>query len=168
MGADAVSVHVNIGSDTEERQLADLGGVAAECDRWGLPLLAMVYPRGPRITEPHDPALLAHVVNIAADLGADIVKTLPAAPVERMADVAASSPIPVVVAGGCADCTDLLDFARTVMAAGCHGLAIGRRVFQSPSPRDAVRELAAIIHGPRRTPAARPIPIPIPELVGAL
>ena len=32
LGADAVSVHVNIGSDTERRQLADLGTVAAACD----------------------------------------------------------------------------------------------------------------------------------------
>lgn len=47
LGADAVSVHVNIGSDTEGRQLADLGAVARSCDTWGMPLIAMVYPRGP-------------------------------------------------------------------------------------------------------------------------
>jgi len=31
MGADAVSIHVNIGADSEARMLADLGRIAVEC-----------------------------------------------------------------------------------------------------------------------------------------
>ncbi|MDQ2587681.1 2-amino-3,7-dideoxy-D-threo-hept-6-ulosonate synthase [Saccharothrix yanglingensis] len=146
LGADAVSVHVNIGSDTEARQLADLGSVAAACDDWNVPLIAMAYPRGPRIVDPNDPALLAHVVNIAADLGADIVKTNLAAPSERMAEVIATSPIPVLVAGGPATGGSLVDHARTAMAVGCAGLAVGRRVFTSPTPMSLVAELASIVH----------------------
>ena len=46
MGADAVSVHINVGADDEARMLQDLGRVAVECMEWGLPLLAMMYPRG--------------------------------------------------------------------------------------------------------------------------
>lgn len=98
IGADAVSVHVNIGSDTEARQLADLGAVARSCDAWGMPLIAMVYPRGPRIENPRDPALLAHLANVAADLGADMVKTSAALPLDRMAEVVANSPIPILAA----------------------------------------------------------------------
>lgn len=147
LGADAVSVHVNIGSDTEADQLADLGRVAAACDRWGFPLLAMIYPRGPRVTDPHDPVLLAHAVNIAADLGVDLVKTVFAAPAERMADVVASSPIPVLVAGGADDRQSLPEFAATALAAGCSGLAVGRRVFASPDPRHVVSRLTEVVHG---------------------
>jgi len=146
LGADAVSVHVNIGSDTERRQLADLGAVASSCDTWNVPLLAMMYPRGPRIADPNDPKLLAHLVNIAADLGADLVKTPMAAPAERTAEVTASSPIPVLAAGGPADGSDLVTCARAAMAAGCHGLAVGRRVFTTASPRAAVASLAAVVH----------------------
>lgn len=119
LGADAVSVHVNIGSDTEARQLADLGAVARSCETWGMPLIAMVYPRGPRIENPHDPALLAHIVNVAADLGADLVKTSVALPLNRMAEVVAHSPIPVLAAGGPPDGSDLIEYGRAVMAAGC-------------------------------------------------
>lgn len=147
LGADAVSVHVNIGSDTEAAQLADLGAVATACDRWGIPLMAMVYPRGPRISDPTEPGLLAHVVNIAADLGVDLVKTVLATPVERMAEVVASSPLPIIVAGGGGTEKSLFEFATSALAAGCCGLAVGRRVFTSPAPRHAVRELAAIVHG---------------------
>jgi 2-amino-4,5-dihydroxy-6-oxo-7-(phosphonooxy)heptanoate synthase len=147
LGGDAVSVHVNVGSDTEAAQLADLGAVAAACDRWGMPLLAMIYPRGPRVSDPTEPELLAHIVNIAADLGADVVKTVLAAPVARMAEVVASSPLPIIVAGGGGSEKSLFEFATSAMAAGCHGLAVGRRVFTSPAPRRAVRELVAIVHG---------------------
>ncbi|MEV0679589.1 2-amino-3,7-dideoxy-D-threo-hept-6-ulosonate synthase [Actinosynnema sp. NPDC050436] len=146
LGADAVSVHVNIGSDTEERQLVDLGVVANACDSWNVPLIAMVYPRGPRIGDPRDPALLAHVVNIAVDLGADLVKTNLALPVERMAEVVASCPIPVLVAGGPASGGNPVDHARAAMAMGCAGLAVGRRVFTSPAPLALVAELASVIH----------------------
>ncbi|SES33816.1 2-amino-3,7-dideoxy-D-threo-hept-6-ulosonate synthase [Actinokineospora terrae] len=147
LGADAVSVHVNIGSATESRQLADAGAVADECERWGVPLLAMMYPRGPRISSQFDPDLLAHVATVAADLGADLVKLPLAAPVEAMADVVAASPLPVVVAGGVLAELSGAELATTALAAGCHGLAVGRRVFTSASPRQTVREIAAVIHG---------------------
>jgi 2-amino-4,5-dihydroxy-6-oxo-7-(phosphonooxy)heptanoate synthase len=52
LGADAVGVHVNVGSRDEQRQLADLATVSAACDRWNVPLLAMTYPRGPSFPHP--------------------------------------------------------------------------------------------------------------------
>ncbi|MGH3908091.1 MAG: 2-amino-3,7-dideoxy-D-threo-hept-6-ulosonate synthase [Pseudonocardiaceae bacterium] len=158
LGADAVSVHVNIGSDTEAAQLADLGAVAAACDRWGMPLMAMIYPRGPRVSDPAEPALLAHIVNIAADLGVDVVKTVLATPAERMAEVVASSPLPIIVAGGGSAEKSLYEFATSALATGCRGLAVGRRVFTSPAPYQAVRDLAAIVHGRRLVtePALQP------------
>ncbi|MGW2047266.1 2-amino-3,7-dideoxy-D-threo-hept-6-ulosonate synthase [Streptomyces sp. NPDC001858] len=147
LGADAVSVHVNIGSDTESRQLADLGAVARSCEVWGMPLIAMVYPRGPRIEDPRDPALLAHLANVAADLGADMVKTSVALPIERMAEVVAGSPIPVLAAGGPPDDSDLVEYGAAVMAAGCQGLAVGRRIFSHPAPAALVSRLSAVVHG---------------------
>lgn len=146
LGADAVSVHVNIGSHTEGQQLADLGAVARSCDTWGMPLIAMVYPRGPRIADPHDPRLLAHLANVAADLGADFVKTSVALPLDRMADVVAGSPIPILAAGGPQDGSDLIAYGAAVMATGCQGLAVGRRIFSAPSPVSVVSGLAAVVH----------------------
>jgi len=164
LGADAVSMHVNIGSDTEAEQLADLGTVAAACDRWSVPLMAMIYPRGPRVSDPAEPEMLAHAVNIAADLGADVVKTVLAAPAERMTEVVGSSPLPIVVAGGARKDGGLAQFARTALGVGCSGLAVGRRVFTSRKPRRAVEELAAIIHRPE----AYSGPAPQPRLAGVL
>lgn len=148
LGADAVSVHVNVGSDTESEQLADFGRVATECQRWGMPLLAMIYPRGPRIVDAQDPRLLAHVVNIAVDLGADLIKTSAAVPMSAMADVVASCPVPLLVAGGPQQGEELTTYARSALDAGCSGLAVGRRVFTSRDPQNLVRDLAHVVHAP--------------------
>jgi fructose-bisphosphate aldolase/2-amino-3,7-dideoxy-D-threo-hept-6-ulosonate synthase len=71
MGADAVSVHINIGSETESDQLCVLGSVAERCDFWGMPLVAMMYPRGKNIANPNAPDVVAHAARAGAELGAD-------------------------------------------------------------------------------------------------
>src|SRR4030066_1739736 len=71
VGADAVSVHVNVGSQDEDKMLYNLGKVGDECDLFGLPLLAMMYPRGPKIQNEHLPEVVAHATRIGAELGAD-------------------------------------------------------------------------------------------------
>ena len=74
LGADALSIHVNVGNGTEREMLADLGWVAREARDLGMPLLAMMYPRGERIKDEYDPKVIAHVARLGAELGADIIK----------------------------------------------------------------------------------------------
>ncbi|MFC8508790.1 2-amino-3,7-dideoxy-D-threo-hept-6-ulosonate synthase [Streptomyces sp. NPDC057411] len=153
-GADAVSVHVNLGSQDERQQIADLGAVADVCDRWNVPLLAMMYPRGPRISNPRDPGLVVHTATLAADLGADIVKTLYTGSPEDMADIVAACPIPVIVAGGVrVDAEDqVLDFVSDAVRGGAAGVAMGRNVFQAPDPGAMARKIAQIVHSPSEGP----------------
>lgn len=148
LGADAVSVHVNLGSLDERRQISDLGRVAEACDRWNVPLLAMMYPRGPKITDPCDPGLVAHAAILAADLGADLVKTPYVGSVERMAEVTGSCPVPMIVAGGPHRNTEveIVDFVRDALLGGAAGVAMGRNVFQSPEPRALAGMVAGLVH----------------------
>lgn len=147
LGADAVSVHVNLGSQTKHRQIADLGAVAGACDRWNVPLIAMVYPRGPRIASPKAPELIAHAATLASDLGADMVKTVYPGTPAAMAEVAAACPIPVIVAGGSrADSPDeVLGFVTDALTGGAAGVAIGRNVFLAPDPRGMARRVACLV-----------------------
>jgi 2-amino-4,5-dihydroxy-6-oxo-7-(phosphonooxy)heptanoate synthase len=149
LGADAVSVHVNLGSESEQRQIADMAAVAEACDRWNMPLLAMVYPRGPRIANPRSPELVAHAATLAADLGADMVKTMYVGDPETMGDVTRNCPIPLVVAGGPRSGTgdEVLRYVDDALRGGAAGVAIGRNVFQAPDPEAAARRLAALVHG---------------------
>lgn len=147
LGADAVSVHVNLGSRGERRQLSDLATVAGACERWSVPLLAMVYPRGPQTPDPRDPRLLAHAVAVAADLGADLVKTVYPGSAEATARLVATAAVPVLVAGG-APATDA-DLAARVTAAlrgGATGIAVGRGVFRAPDPAATAAMLADAVH----------------------
>jgi 2-amino-4,5-dihydroxy-6-oxo-7-(phosphooxy)heptanoate synthase len=151
LGADAVSVHVNMGSDGERRQIADLASVAEACERWNLPLLAMMYARGPRVTDPRDTGLLAHAASIAADFGADLVKVAYPGSPEAMATVVETCPVPVVVAGG--PPLDGLDAVRTyvrgAVEGGAVGVAMGRNVFGAEDPAAAARAVAEVLHRPQ-------------------
>jgi 2-amino-4,5-dihydroxy-6-oxo-7-(phosphonooxy)heptanoate synthase len=148
LGADAVSVHVNLGSLDERNQIADLAAVAGACDRWNMPLIAMVYPRGPRIADAHHPELVAHAAALAADLGADVVKTTYPGSRASMAEVAASCPIPVIVAGGspAASADQVLGFTRDALVGGAAGVAMGRNIFMAPDPRAMARRVGRLVH----------------------
>ena len=147
LGADAVSVHVNVGSAEERQQIGDLAVVADACDRWNVPLLAMMYPRGPKVDNPRDPALVAHAITIAADLGADIVKSLYVGSPAAMADVVRSVSVPVIVAGGPRqDGPAVLAYVADALRGGAAGVAMGRNVFQAPDPGAMTRRLCAVIH----------------------
>ncbi|MBM7773199.1 2-amino-4,5-dihydroxy-6-oxo-7-(phosphonooxy)heptanoate synthase [Actinokineospora baliensis] len=149
LGADAVSVHVNVGSADERRQVADLGAVADACDRWNIPLLAMMYPRGPRVANPPTPELVAHVATLAADMGADVVKSVYAGSVAAMADVVRACPVPVIVAGGPrkAGAEAVKSYVDEVLRAGAAGVAMGRNIFQAPDPGARAAQVAALVHG---------------------
>ena len=148
LGADCVSVHINLGSSTEAAQLTDLGAVADRCARWGVPLLAMVYPRGPRVTDPTDPSLLAHAANVAADLGADIVKLPYTGSSATMREIVRASPIPVVTAGGgvIEDTDKFLGLIESTMESGVLGVAVGRNVFGAQDPGQLARSVARRVH----------------------
>lgn len=149
MGADGVSLHVNVGGKEEPEMLHQLGMVSERCQIWGMPLLAMMYPRGENVDNPHDPETVAHAARIGAECGADIVKTVYTGDVDSFARVVRCIPVPVVVAGGPRTGTDmdLLNMTQEVMEAGARGVTYGRNVFAHKDPPGMVRALSRIIFG---------------------
>lgn len=148
LGADAVSIHVNLGSADERQQIGDLGRVAELCDRWNLPLLAMMYARGPQVADPRDPELVAHAVTVAVDLGADIVKTVFTGSVAEMLDITSAAPVPVLVAGGprMDDEGSVIAFVRAALLGGAAGVAMGRNIFRSEHPRKLAEVVSRLVH----------------------
>ena len=43
LGADGVSLHINIGGSDDAEMLSHLGEISDECHMWNMPLLAMMY-----------------------------------------------------------------------------------------------------------------------------
>ncbi|MFW6117218.1 MAG: 2-amino-3,7-dideoxy-D-threo-hept-6-ulosonate synthase [Thermoproteota archaeon] len=148
LGADAVSVHINVGSKTEPAQLKVLGEVSETCGEWGMPLLAMMYPRGENIEDQYDVEVVKHAARIGAELGADIIKTNYTGNEETFREVVRGCPVPVVMAGGPKTETQE-EFCQMVydsIQAGGAGVAAGRNVFQHKNPTDMVRVLCGIVH----------------------
>lgn len=146
LGCDGVSVHINVGSATEARQLEELGRVSTACSEWGMPLIAMMYPRGPKVKDPHDPKLVAHAARLGAELGADAVKVPYTGSAASFAEVVQGATVPVLVAGGPTrpDFASLLKDLQAARKAGAAGVSVGRNIFQHPRPAEAMRQVARL------------------------
>ncbi len=148
LGADGISIHINLGDVAEAKMLEDFGRVARDAEHWGMPLLAMVYARGPKVTNGFAPEVVAHSARVAVELGADIVKVPYTGDIDSFAHVVESVCVPVVIAGGPKTDTTL-EFLQTVhdsVRAGGAGLSVGRNIFQHSNPRLLVSALSGIVH----------------------
>ncbi len=148
LGADAISVHVNLGAEDEKSMLNDLGAVAKEALEWGMPLLAMMYTRGQKVENEYDVKWVKHAARVGAELGADLVKVPYTGSPESFREVVEGCFVPVVIAGGEKMNTDkdVLEMVKGAMSAGGAGVSIGRNVFQHKDPSKIVRAIRKIVH----------------------
>ncbi len=145
-GADAVSVHVNVGSDSEPEQLEDLAQVTADAGGLGVPVLAMTYARGPGVDE-HDADSLAHAVRIGEEAGADIMKTAYSGDADSFERVVAATGRPVIAAGGSPRSDrEMFRQVRGALDAGAAGVSMGRSVFQHEAPGAMTAAVSALVH----------------------
>ena len=149
LGADAVSVHVNLGAEDEKAMLKDLGVIAKEAMDWGMPLLAMMYTRGPKVENEFDVRWVRHAARVGAELGADMVKVVYTGSPETFQEVVEGCFVPVVIAGGekMGSDQDILEMVKGAVAAGGAGVSIGRNVFQHRDPAKIVQAICTIVHG---------------------
>lgn len=161
LDADAVAVHVNFGSRYESEMLEILGAVCVRAHEWGIPVLAIAYPRGesPDGTDNNfedlrnsDPvaynAMIAHVARAAVEVGADLIKTRYSADGLFHEVVQCVSPTPVLVAGGSYhNPINALLLAQSALSEGAAGISFGRAVHQANDVRRVLTVLAAFIHG---------------------
>ena len=148
LGADAVSIHVNLGDDHEKEMLKDFGLVSNEARAWGLPLLAMVYPRGEKIKDEYDVNVVKNAARVGHEMGADIVKVSYTGSVETFSEVISGCAVPVVIAGGPKMDSDqeILEMVKGSILAGGAGVSIGRNVFQHRDPTRMVGAISSIVH----------------------
>ncbi|MBU7593121.1 2-amino-3,7-dideoxy-D-threo-hept-6-ulosonate synthase [Metabacillus halosaccharovorans] len=148
LGATAISTHVNLGSPFEAKQIKDVGLIAEECDKWGLPLLAMMYVRdGSRVHE-FDPDRIRHAARVAEELGADIVKVNYSGSSETFKQVVSGVKIPVLIAGGerLSSNDDLITMIDDAVNAGANGISIGRNIFQDDDPKKLCENIRSILN----------------------
>jgi predicted phospho-2-dehydro-3-deoxyheptonate aldolase len=148
LGADAVSVHINLGAETDKEMLRQLGFISKKCMQWQMPLVAMMYTRGPKIKNEFDVAYVKHAARVGAELGADIVKVPYTGSVESFKEVVKGCPVLVVIAGGpkMGSDEDIFKMVEGALEAGSAGVSIGRNAFQHKTPEKMVAALCKMVH----------------------
>lgn len=148
LGADGVSIHINLGAPTDDEMLDHFGQVSQKCMQWGIPLVAMMYTRGDKIKNEFDVNHIKHAARVGAELGADIVKVNYTGSVQTFAEVIQGCPAPVVIAGGekLESDEDILTMVENAMQAGAAGVSIGRNVFQHTDPTQMIAAICRIVH----------------------
>jgi fructose-bisphosphate aldolase/2-amino-3,7-dideoxy-D-threo-hept-6-ulosonate synthase len=149
-GADAVSFHINVGSEHEPDQISQLGELTSRAAEYGIPVLAMTYARGHDVRD-DDPAEFAedlgHAVRLGEELGADVIKTAYSGDPDTFDHVVDSTSLPVVIAGGSKGTDEeTLAMVRGAMDAGAAGVSMGRSIFQHEDPAAITEAVAAVIH----------------------
>jgi len=150
-GADAVAVHVNLGSMLEPQMLEMMGRVVDECELYEMPLLGIIYPRGGNITDENRALAIQHAARVGAEVGCDVVKTFYTGDKDSFSRVIEGCPIPVLAAGG--PVKGLIEYFEDVenaMAAGAAGVVAGRNVFHRKDSAGIVRHLNYLVHGGNR------------------
>lgn len=147
LGADGVSLHINIGTQSDPEMLETLGRVSRECREYGMPLLAMMYPRGENIEDEYDVEVVKIAARVAAELGVDIVKTNWTGDPDSFKEVVKGCMAPVIIAGGeKAGIRGILEITKQSIDVGGAGVAYGRNVFQAEDPTKVVRALYLIVN----------------------
>jgi len=148
LGADAVSIHINLGAETDKEMLWQLGHISERCLQWQMPLVAMMYTRGPKIKNEFDVNNVKHAARVAAELGADIVKVPYTGSVKSFTKVVQGCPVPVVIAGGpkMDSDEDIFKMVDGALKAGAMGVSIGRNAFQHKKPDKIIKALSNMVH----------------------
>jgi DhnA family fructose-bisphosphate aldolase class Ia len=157
LGAGAITMFLIVGTaegaafSSNARQVA---AQAEEAHRAGLPVIVESVLWGARVEDRRDPELLAFAARMAAELGADAIKTAYTGEPTTMAQVVAGCPVPVLVLGGVRSTSPevVLEATRGALAAGARGVVYGRNVWQADDPLTMCGMLRRVIHEPAAVP----------------
>jgi len=141
MNVSGVALSIFVGAKLEKQSLLGLADLVSEAQEFGVPVLA-VTAVGKEMAR--DARYLGLASRIAAELGAQIVKTYYCDDFER---VVRNCPVPIVIAGGKKIAEkDALELAYNAVSRGAVGVDMGRNIFQSEHPTAMIRAVREIVH----------------------
>lgn len=155
-GADAVTTMLFIGVERESENSQKIGGVTRMCNRWGVPHFIEALP--PEVLDYYfkpkaerrwpNPEHIRFADRVAAELGADVVKSLYTGDPHTFSKAVESCPVPIIVASGpkSGDPEEVLSIVRDVLDAGAKGVIMGRNVWGYKNPTSLVEAISRMIH----------------------
>ncbi|MGH2617729.1 MAG: class I fructose-bisphosphate aldolase [Thermomicrobiales bacterium] len=157
MGAGAITMFLVVGTAEGAGFASNTRQVAASIQaarRVGMPVIVESVLWGARMDDKRDPELLAFAARVAAELGADAIKTAYTGDPETMRQVVEGCPVPVLVLGGVRSSNPelVLEATRGALDAGARGVVYGRNVWQADDPIMMCGLLREVIHRPAAVP----------------
>lgn len=148
VGATAVMNMLFPGAQNEAAIIADCAALVEEGREAEMPVMLETLPYGLGRGDAYTPENIRFAVRLAAELGADVVKTAYPGDKEAFRSIVAECYVPVIVLGGAVatDAPGILQMVRDAMDCGAAGIAIGRNIWQHPTPQKMAKALWAIIH----------------------
>lgn len=149
LGAVAVGYTIYIGSDHENKMIAEFSAIEREAHEKGLIVMGWMYPRGHHIEKDTDTETLAYAARLGLELNCDAVKikyTGEVGSFRRVVDVAGKTKVFVVGGPKTEKPEELYETAKEIIEAGAVGLAVGRNIWQSSEPVQVAEKLAKIIY----------------------
>lgn len=142
LNASAMAVMFSAGDgDQEAVTAANLARAADLGNRYGIPVMG-VTAVGKQMAR--DARYFALASRVCAENGASIVKTYYCEGFEK---IAASCPVPVVIAGGKKiPEKEALELCYNAVSDGAAGVDMGRNVFQSDAPAAMIQAVHAVVH----------------------
>jgi class I fructose-bisphosphate aldolase len=152
LGADAVAVSLQVCGKSEGDHLALFSEIVRDAALLDLPVVAHIYPHdfsyadAPAVLTDHESILWA--VRCGVEYGADVIKVPFTGDTDGFREIIATSPVPVVCAGGPKTKTfeDALRMVEGVVASGARGLVAGRNIWGAEDPVAAFRACRALVH----------------------
>lgn len=139
-------------SRLQEQCIQNIQVIGAKCRDEGIPLmiepLVMTAKAGAGSASVGDVDKITALVRQAVELGADLIKVDPTAPMSDFGQVVEiASGVPVLVrGGGSVPPRELLERTRTAMETGASGVVYGRNIVQHPTPAKFIQSIRAIVH----------------------
>lgn len=150
VGAQAVMNMMYSHHRNEAENIRDCADLISECMEAEIPVLLEALPFAVNRPDEYTIENIGFAVRVAAELGADLVKTaFPiGASVNEFRAIIETCFVPVLVLGGAAmhDDAALLRRIKNAIDAGAAGVAIGRNVWQHQNPAGMAAALSAIVH----------------------
>ncbi len=142
LNAAALAVQVFVGGEYETQTIHNMTRLVDMGNRSGIPVLAVTAVGKEMV---RDAKYLRLACRMCAELGATYVKTYYVP--EGFETVAASCPVPIVVAGGKkVPELDALKFACNAVQEGALGVDMGRNIFQSEAPAAMLQAVRKVVH----------------------
>jgi fructose-bisphosphate aldolase / 2-amino-3,7-dideoxy-D-threo-hept-6-ulosonate synthase len=155
-GAEMVAINIFVGGENEPDMFVKLGETAAQCESWGVPLLAEMIPAselehhyGRQESRPENLSDPVSVVSrMGAEYGGDLIKTIYSGKQQEFAQMVQTTTVPILVAGGPKTGSDFefLAMVKACVEAGAAGVTMGRNVWQRTRVEGMIAALCAIVH----------------------